>query len=218
MAAFRDFDVYVRPHISGAPNPAIDDALRRAAIVFCKNTRCIAEDLPLMRIPAKPTLSIDSADGELDPHNILEVETTSGPLNPVTRTELATLYPREDWRTQTVGTVRELSRWFAETPTTLRLVPYLSIATDDRVLRVRCAMKPTIDATALPDLLLERYGEEIAAGALSLLHSAVNAPYAVPQLAGGFASVFARAIGPTSDEVDAGFNRPRLRTGLDEFS
>ena len=216
MAALRDFDRYVLPFVAGAPQPAIDDALIDSAREFCAKTYCIYEDLPAMRAPARPTVELGSSDPNLEPHAALEVYGPNGKLLALTKPRLRELWP-DGWQDETVETAEKLVGWISLTESSIRLVPYLTQASTDRVLRITLSFKPTKAATTLPDLLYSRWPEEIAAGALARLHMHSNAPYADPKRAGMYERKFLSAIGVAGDQVEAGLNRPQLRTGLDEF-
>ena len=215
MAAFRDFDRYVMPYVAGAPMPAVDDALLQAAIEFCEKTYAINEDF-FVKAPAKPEILVDSADSNLDPYAVLEVYGTECKLAVETKQTLREKYP-DGWQDETVDLPDELVGWMSLGENTIRLIPYLTAATTEKVLRLEVAMKPSLDATALPDLLLARWPEKIAAGALARLHAHANVPYADPNRVARYEAIFNSAISKAADEVEAGFNRPQLRTGLDEF-
>jgi hypothetical protein len=215
MAEFRDFDAYVLPYVAGAPRPAIDDALVQAAIRFCKTTYAINETIAA-KVPAKPSLAVESTNPDLEVHAVLEVYGPNGKLDVATKRDLVIRYP-DGWQEQTVDIPEDLWAWLSLGENTIRLVPYLTVATTDKVLTIEVSMRPKKTATTLPDLLLTRWPDEIAFGALALLHSHVNVPYANATLVEGYGAAFSSGISKAADEVEAGFNRAQLRTGLDEF-
>lgn len=216
MAEFRDFDPYVLPYVAGAPRPAIDDALIQSAIRFCKTTYAINETI-LAKAPAKPNITVESVNPDLEVHAVLEVYAPHGQLGVATKPKLRDKYP-DGWQDETVSSTVDLWGWLSLGENTIRLVPYLTQATTDKVLTIEVAMRPRRLAATLPDLLLSRWPDEIAFGALALLHSHTNVPYAKGELVEGFGAAYSSGISKAADEVEAGFNRAQLRTGLDEFA
>lgn len=215
MAEFRDFDPYVLPYVAGAPRPAIDDALVQAAIRFCKTTYAINETIAA-KVPAKPNLTVESVNPDLEVHSVLEVYGPDGQLEVATKPMLRDRYP-DGWQDETATEAADLWAWLSLGENTIRLVPYLTTATTDKVLSIEVSMRPKRTAGTLPDLLLSRWPDEIAFGALAILHSHSNVPYADASRVQGYAAAFDSAISKAADEVEAGFNRAQLRTGLDEF-
>jgi len=215
MAELRDCDVYVLPWVAGAPRPAIDDALRQSAIRFCKETYAVNETIKL-KAPAKPEVTVVSTDSNLVVHSVLEVYGPGGLLDPTTKSQLQDMYP-DGWQAETVDAAADLHWWMSLGESTIRLIPYLTTATIEKVLTIETSLRPSDAAETLPNLLLTRWPEIIAAGALALLHSHEGMPYAVPGRVAGMSAVFKSGISKAADEVEAGYNRPQLRTGLDEF-
>ena len=216
MASFRDFDPFVLPYVAGAPRPAIDDALVQAAIRFCKTTYAINETIAA-KVPAKPNVTVESTNPDLEVHAVLEVYGPDGKLEVATKDSLVRKYP-DGWQDETGATPSDLWGWMSLGENTVRLVPYLTAATTDKVLTIEVSMRPKRLAGTLPDLLLSRWPDEIGFGALAILHSHVAVPYANAQLVEGFAAAFSSGISKAADEVEAGYNRAQLRTGLDEFA
>jgi hypothetical protein len=215
MAAFRDFDPYVLPWVSGAARPAIDDALRQSAIEFCKRTYAVVENFNV-KAPAKPELVLASADPNLEVHAALEVYGPAGKLDPATKQKLRDAYP-DGWQDETAAAASDLRFWISLGETSIRLVPYLTVATTEKVLLLEVSMRPTVDAAELPDILYTRWPEIIAAGALWRLHSQEGVPWQNLARVPAEMAAFNSGISHAADEVEAGYNRPQLRTGLDAF-
>lgn len=215
MATYRDFDGYVLPYVAGAPLPAVDDALLHAAREFCAKTYAVNEENKRVTAPAAETITLTPTDTELEVCAVLDVYGPFGRINPVIKRDLAERFP-EGWQAETVDSLDRVFGWLSLGESTVRLVPYLTVAQIQK-LRVTFAMRPINAAATLPDLLLARWPEGIAAGALARLHSHENVPYANPNRIASHASVFRSIISAAADEVERGFNRPQLRTGLDVF-
>lgn len=213
MAAFSDFHRFVRPFVA-ATVPAIDAALRDAAIEFCEKTRVVTDELDGLPIYANvPEVDLVWPDTtDLTIAQSLEVASTVRPIPPKTSVQLDALYP-DGWLGLTTADVSNVVGWFAPTRATVRLVPYLSV-TLSNALKVRVALKPSRTATELPAELFEHYPEAIAAGALARLH---KAPGGDPSRVGAYLAEFNSAIVGAADNYAHGFGKVILRTGRDEF-
>lgn len=216
MAAFADFDRFIRPFIMNAPVPAIQDALLDAAIEFCEKSRLITQILEdKFSIAANQAeIEIDSPDGELAIAQPVNVWTATGKLQPKSKIELDDLYP-SGWPTKTTGSLDSLLYWLSLSRPTLRLVPYLTVSAS-AALTIEVALKPTRAAATLPDVLLQDWAEDIAAGALARLNEH-PLPYAMPDRVKGYRNAFDRAIVRAADYHARGFNKPVLRTLPDEM-
>jgi len=212
-AALADFERFVLPFCVGAPMPAVHDAVLDAAIEFCTKTRA-ARDFAdtIMTQPGVPEMEIDAPDGDSQVVEVLAAWLPGRQVDPATRPDLDAVYPA-GWADLTAGSAAEVQRYYCRVPSVIRLVPALTVAVP---LRLEIAVAPTRDATALPDILLSRYAEQIRDGALARLHQQA-APYADPQRAVLYGQLFDHHCAMLADDSQHGFAHQPLRTGRDEF-
>lgn len=217
MKALRLFERFVTARIGGAPIPAVEDALVDAAIEFCEETCVVSELLGPMTInPGSDPIAIDAERGlEVASVRRVWVAGREDALPPLTSQQLEDLYP-SGWADKSCSAASELAGWVHIDNAGLRLVPYLSVSLP-MALTMRVAYKPTRDARELPDVLLSRYAEMIAKGALARLHEHADAPYAKPERVAAYRQEFDRHIMYVVNTQDIGFGRPMLRVAQDDI-
>lgn len=214
MVPLEHWENIVSAHVNGAPLPAIMDAVRTAAIHWCRDTLMVQEDVTGLEVEAgQVTIDVpNSADG-LFPSSVIEVRCPTHRLRPVTRLELENENPTGWARLRTAST-EKLDAWFSPRPGRLRLVPHLSVDTP-AALDLVVAYQPPRNASEVPTFLYEMFAEEIAAGACAILHSHNQAPYADAAQVAGFAELFGSAVQQHAHLGEGGFHRNRRRTALE---
>lgn len=215
MAALSDFERFVLPFCAGAPMPAVHDAVLDASIEFCAATR-VARDVsdPMTLDPGVPEIEIDPRDGDSQVTEVLAAWLPEGQIYPITRPNLDAAHPR-GWITLTTGGTAGVQHYYCRQPGLIRLVPALSVRVLG-ALRVEFAYAPTRTATAVPDILLAVYAEQIRDGALARLHQHA-ATYADSQRAVLYARMFENHCAVRADDTQHGFAHQPLRTGRDDF-
>lgn len=209
MAAVSDFERFVLPHIN-APLPAVHDALVDAAIEYCIRTRVlrdVVEPITLVRGVAEYEIEAPEADTQVV--EVLKAWLSQEELKAVTRPELDALYP-QGWLSLSVGNTAQIKVFYCRLPGLIRLVPMLNNKAA-RALTLEVAYAPTRTATTMPDVLLNRYAEKIAVGALSRLHQH-NADYADVSRAVTYLQMFEGFCHMLADESSHGFAHYPLRT------
>lgn len=215
MAALADFERFVLPLVEGAPAPAVEDAILDAAVEFCTRTRLLRTFLdPLTLVPGTTEYELDPPEADSQIVDVTAAWLPEGPLEPATRPELEELFP-DGWAWRQVGTTAEVRRFYCRLPGFIRLVPAVA-AKAPRALRLEVAYAPTRSARELADVLLNRYAEQLANGALARLHQH-KAGYADAGRASAYLTAFEQACNGLADEGARGFARRRMRTGGDEF-
>ncbi|MNK98676.1 hypothetical protein D3C87_1190470 [compost metagenome] len=215
MAALADFERFVLPLVEGAPAPAVEDAILDAAVEFCTRTRLLRTFLdPLTLVPGTTEYELDPPEADTQIVDVTGVWLPEGRLDPATRPELEELFP-DGWAWRQVGTTAEVRRFYCRLPGFVQLVPALA-AKAPRALRLEVAYAPTRSARELADVLLNRYAEQLASGALARLHQH-KAGYADPGRATAYLTAFDQACVSLADEGARGFAKRRMRTGGDEF-
>jgi len=215
MAALADFERFVLPLVEGAPAPAIEDAILDAAVEFCTRTRLLRTFLdPLTLVPGTTEYELDPPEADTQIVDVTAAWLPEGPLNPATRPELEELFP-DGWAWRQVGTTAEVRRFYCRLPGFVQLVPAVTVKAP-RALRLEVAYAPTRAARELHDVLLNRYAEQLASGALARLHQH-KAGYADAGRASAYLTEFEQACNGLADEGARGFAKRRMRTGGDEF-
>jgi hypothetical protein len=213
----QQFERFVTAKIGGAPLPAVENAILDAAIEFCDRTYIISEIVgPYTINPGPDPIEIESERG-LDVASVRRVWIAgrTQTLSALSAQQVEEIYP-EGWYDKSCSSVNELVGWSHIESAGLRLVPYLTV-TIPSALTMRVAYKPSRDARELPDLLLSRYPEQIAAGALARLHEQADTEYAKPERVKAYRAEFDAAIMEAVNTQDIGFGRPMLRVAQDDI-
>ncbi len=217
MAALRDFERHILPFVDGAPLPAIEDAVRDACVEFCTRTRVLRQILtPITLIAGLAEYELDAPDGDNRITEVMGVWLPQGRIDPFTRPKLDERYPN-GWATLATGDVRDVAGYYCRAPGFVRLIPKLTIKVA-RAMTVEVAYCPGRDAVEVDDLLLDMYGEPIAAGALGRLHQHPGAKYADPTRVATYLSTFEAGITKHADDSQHGFAHQPLRTARDTLS
>lgn len=217
MAALRDFERHILPFVDGAPLPAIEDAVRDACVEFCTRTRVLRQILtPITLIAGLAEYQLDAPDGDNKITEVTGAWLPQGKIDPFTRPVLDERYPR-GWATLATSDLRDVAGYYCRAPGILRLIPMVTIKVS-RALTVEVAYCPTQDAVEVEDVLLDRYAEIIAAGALGRLHQYPGAKYADPTRVATYLSTFEAGITKHADDSHHGFAHQPLRTGRDILS
>lgn len=214
MALFRDWEVLVAPFVTGASVPAIEDAVREAAIEFMQRTRMdtrVKGSLPYD--PTEPDMPLPLVSAETTPYQCVNVWTTEGWVRPRIRREIDEQYP-DGWVGETVTDPRDVWGWISLRPQLVRLVPALSVAT---VLRVEVVYQPKKTARQIDDYVLDLYGDAVAHGAVARLKRSVDTPYYDIAGAGAYEGKFQMEIDRLLSRAGTGHNKPRLQSAPDVF-
>lgn len=215
MASLADFERFVLPLVEGAPAPAVEDAILDAAVEFCTRTRLLRAFLdPLTLVPGTTEFELDPPEADTQIVDVTGAWLPEGKIDPATRPELEELFPN-GWAWRQVGSTAEVRRFYCRLPGFVQLVPAVAVKAP-RALRLEVAYAPTRSARELADVLLNRYAEQLASGALARLHQH-KAGYADPGRAAAYLTAFDQACSALADEGARGFAKRRMRTGGDEF-
>jgi len=131
-----------------------------------------------------------------------------GRLQAFTRPDLDAMYS-QGWQHLAVADTAQVRGFFCRVPGLIRLVPALTQKAV-KALTVDVNIAPVRTAQEVPDLLLERYAEVIAAGALARLHQHA-APYADAGRAVSYLQRFDALCAALSDESTRGHQQAPLR-------
>lgn len=216
QAALGDWENIISAHINGAPLPVMMDAVRDAAIQFCRDTRIDRRLVTLLDYETtRPDLELpDGVDGEF-PGTVMQLWTSEGRMDELSRQDISELYP-DGWGRLTVPSMKQVKGWISLRPGSVRIVPALSVDLTGEI-DVEIAYQPKRNATHLPQFLYEMYAYEIGWGALAILHAHNQASYADPAQIGVNDRRFREAITDLADKGDAGFGRRERSIKSDLF-
>jgi hypothetical protein len=201
MKDLTSFLPLVRQFAPGVAEPTAIVHLRQAAIQFCERTRLWRWDEAIDVSGDDPDLV--APDGSAI-HKIEAVRFNEQTVDPATTDYLDRVIP--NWRTM-VSTVSRPTWYTQSAPNTLRLVPR-AIGT----VNLYAYLKPSQDATQVPDWMDEQYREAIAGGALSRILVIPNQSFSNGELAGAFGAAWAAKLDELSTAGTQGQQRAPMRT------
>jgi hypothetical protein len=184
--ALTNWEPYILPKIPAVPDPALQNAVRDAAIDFCKDTLVWKEWLDRLTVNASDkdySLSVPAAMAAYAALNGVyqafykengAADTQFAPLDPTTEDEM-----EADFGSAWMFTTAEQPSKFyvpASEPTTLYLYPIPTLVSTMGLL-VRAYCKPLQTATLLPDFLYNEHLNAITYGALAKLFGAKGMPW-----------------------------------------
>jgi hypothetical protein len=206
MAALSAFAKYVRPDVPGCPDIMILDAILRAGIEFCKRTKIIKQSLSINTVIGQASYVINTTAGTVA-DEVLQVN--RGKYDELTRSSF------KEFENCGLDKLNGHPQYFymdAGHKLVLGNIPN-SVEALDIVVRIR----PTEDATTLPDELADRYLFEIASGAKSVLMLMAKQAWSDPQLASVHRGLFQEAIDGANLREAKGASRTPLRVASHFF-
>ena len=200
MATLDSFLPLVRGRLPGCPDIVLKDAVRDAAIEFCRRTELMTEAVLLSVTANDPAYALTATGGDV--WEVLSVRRESSPLQPVNRQEFLV----QGLATQT-GTP---GYYYLEGDGSLILGP---IPDADETLTVLVTVVTAENATTVPDALYQDHRETIAAGARAWVRRNLG-DWVNPQLEAEDRKVFEYAIhNQNIRRARGGANTPlRVRT------
>lgn len=165
--------------------------LLRSLREFAEKTRAWRENLTITTVAGDATIDLTTllpAFTELV--DVISIRNIGGSAPPIPRTFIWLDKNVSDWRSSTALD----AKWFVlDGNNTVRLVPTPSAEVIDHY-TMRLALKPMIGATAIDDVILNKYDEVLIHGALSKLFAMPRKPWTDASLAGFHLSLFMAAI------------------------
>lgn len=205
MSSLDSFLGYVRPWAPGVPDPTAYKAIRGAAIEFCERTR-------LWKYEDDFDVSVEDCNsGIFTPngsvvHDIEVVLHNGHELFPKATRDLDML--EKGWRTgETSGGI---PKYFTQIDqSTLRIVPAL-----EGHLYLCLRLKPSQEATDIPDFISREYNEVIGWGALGRILTIPGQSYSNPELATYYSQKFTDKLNGLSNKGTTGQqNAPKRSRG-----
>lgn len=200
MTDLEDFLPLIIPQAPGCPAPTAFKGIIKAAQELCERTRLWRERDTFNVTPSSCNV-ICAPDGA----DLFEIEAASldgMALEPISITELD--YRRPGWRTDEPGAGQYITQ---VTPGSLLVVPgttgKLALAT---------ILRPSNDATQLPDFIGAQYQREIVDGALAEILMTPGQNFTDPSRAQFYASRFELKLSQITSRTVQGQQRAKMRT------
>jgi hypothetical protein len=201
MSSLDTFLSHVRPWAPGVPDPTAYKNIRLAAIEFCERTR-------LWRYEDEYAVTEEDCNGGIFTPNgsiVHDIETVlfnGNELKPAATRDLDRMVP--GWRAGLSG----LPQYYTQIDQgTLRLVPAM-----DGTISLFLRLKPSQDATDIPDFIANEYREVIAWGALGRLLTIPGQSYSSPDLGTFYAMKFTDKLDRLSIKGTTGQQNAPKRT------
>lgn len=205
-ASLSDFAKYVRPEVQECPELMVLDAILRAGIEFCEETKVIRQTITLSTVVDQAAYPLTVETGTM-PEEVIWVK-------------------RDEFNDLTASSFVDFKEWSLDVNSGQPQYYYLeaggilmlgNIPDAIETLQVTVRVRPTYEATTLPDELLARYKEKIANRAKAILMIMVNKPWTNPQAAALNQSLFDDAVNKANlRDAKGGAQRP-LRTTVRTF-
>lgn len=169
MAALSDFSQLVRIFVPGAPDNAIEFAVRESARRFCSLSWFARRSINVTLVADQETYSVTPASAQEETVGVHAVEFDEQPLTP-TKPEL-------------VATSSGTPRFFYFEPAaSLTLDPTPDSSVAGETILVRIATQPTLTTETIADDIAREYRQCIANGAIAWLLNVPKQPWTDPQM------------------------------------
>lgn len=194
----------VLPHAPGCPDIVAEHELLRAAQDFFTRTRLWRVDVPELTVGAgSGTLAVTAPDQT----ELVRVESVAadGDVLPPATIETLEFEGGHDWR-ECTGAPRLYTQI---APGTLIFFP---TPTQDAVITLRLALKPSDGAPGIDDSVADRAREAVVAGAKGRLMLYPQAPWANVGIATALMAQFDALCATANVDAARGFGRARIRS------
>lgn len=202
MKSLKDFYPAIMPFVPGCPAPTADNWIRQAAIEFCERTKLWRwnDDFALSGSDYEDIL----APAGSTPFGIERAELDGNKLTPVTAAWLDANV--RGWRTNTE--VEGGGRYITQIdPNTVKVVP-----NSTGTLYLSLFLKPSHDATDLPDFMADQYRQVIANGALGHIFAIPNQSFTNVEMAVVRTQLFQARLDSLANAGVTGQQRAKVRT------
>lgn len=192
MNKWEDFFPYVMPHVLGCPEPLAEQAIRTAAIEFCKKTLCYTQ-----------TMDPITSDG-----NSTNFDLDLPPKTEVIRLMGVSVNGLGDHAIYSTEKGLQLVR--------LQNPGYFVFMSNDRTLNVwpeglgtqtivvDLALKPTEDSLGIDSVVISGYMRDIGRGAIADLQMLPNRAWSNPNLAAVNQAMFSKSMTTTASVISRG--------------
>ena len=209
--SYQSFLPEVMPHVQGAPEPQVVNAVRDAAVEFCERSWVwIADTAPIGVTAGTADYAIVSPDSNAAIAEYLYGYWNNKQVDPIARDVLDKEHC--GWKTRTGTTPMKFMARDAMTGVTLIPIPSLTVAPGPTTLYFTVALKPLrSQASGVPDWLYEKYLEDIGHGAISRMQMITGQRWSNANAALAHKKLFDDAIGKARSKAAKSFTRAALR-------
>lgn len=203
--SYESFLPHVLPYVPHCFEEQAIIAIRNACVDFCRDSLVLQEAIdPIAVTAGEGTYEIDVPSGYVL-GQVLALYYLGKKLERKSQLELEKLYSR-DW--QSLAGTPQVFTQFNQDEVTLALLPAESVRA---ALTGRVALLPSRLSTRVDGVLLERYLDDIAAGALGRLMLTPDQPYTNVKGAADYAAKFKAGSASARSLVNGGMNHAPLR-------
>ncbi len=195
MGNIADIVPLVRPFVPQCPDPTIIDAVNRTARIFCNNTWYVRRNVEFDTVANVSEYNITNADDlELIAIKAAQITGDSASVAPLTPVPLGSVYPA----------------FAPATPLWYQFVPYNTLVlypTPDTAYSVKLTLivQPTTSTESLPDELINKWRDGIAAGARAWLSQLPGQSWTDFNVAQMQDNIFKAAISNAKAEVQRSY-------------
>ncbi len=201
MGTIADIVPLVRPFVPQCPEPTIADAILRAARMFCNQTWYVRRNVEFDTVANTGEYTVnDAVDLELIAVKAVQLTGNDRSVAPLSPVPLGAVYP---------GYAPATPLWYQFVPyNTLVLYP-----TPDTTYEVKATLivQPTASTENLPDELINKWADGLAAGALAWLSKIPGQSWTNLNVAQMQDAVFKSAISNAKAEVQRSYLPGALR-------
>lgn len=200
MTNIADLERYAAVEVVGCPGVLISQEILRAARILCERSRIwkdgenttsvVADTAEVSIAPSTPNANIVSID---------YVRYSGDDLTPTTEAEMTAYLPR--WQLDTGSPSTHYIPDLQESEIRLYPIPASSAS---NVITYEITLKPSEDATTLPDWLVDQFREVFIDGALSRLFMMNKVPWRNPEEAGNRRRFFMDGVNEAKDKAIRG--------------
>lgn len=215
MASLSTLVPDVRVEIPDIPSFVAERQILRAARELCEEARCWRVNISLSTVADTATVDISTllpTETELVDIITMKAEDGRSPVDPTTWAHMDE--NETDWRVETNDVA---CKYVISANNIIRLIPIPASTVADAYY-ARVAVKPTLDADELDDILVNKHDELLTRGALARLYRMPRKTWTDPSLAAHHLTAFEEGIRAArteaADEYQTGVARKVKYGGL----
>lgn len=202
---------YLNIHLDGVPAPVALGMVNLAARELCLQSSCWHEweDIPLESGVNEYSVTPPSASAMVRAVKYIGIGMKA--LIPETETTVL------DAKRHLLTAVGEPEVFYMLNDMTIKVLPTPTDADVGKVMKVKTAFVPALDATAIPKEFIERFSETLIAGALFFLMSMPGKAWSNPQLAQMYKGAFDIGVDQARIEVQMSYSPANMRVTSRRF-
>jgi hypothetical protein len=209
MKAWKDFEPLVALNVMGCPPLAIREALREVVEIFCDKTHVWQVELDAFGTVSEKSDYFIPIDPDQRVVTVMTARFKDSPMTGVTVEDMDREMPT--WTASGSGATPYMFRVVADDGDQLiRLYPTPS-ATENGVIKMRVAIKPSASAESIPDFFFDDWRRPISSGAIARLTAVPGKDYTNADLSVFHEKLFQIGMGKAMNRLAAGMTKRGLR-------